>query len=126
MLARNLLRVSVTIILFGLALGIGMGIKQDFRLAPAHAHLNLLGFVALFLAGLYYNAAPEAAKSKLAAVHAWTAVIGAIVFPCGIAAVMLGGPSYEPAAIFGSLIVFVAMALFTLIVYRYGVTPARQ
>ena len=31
----------------GMAFGIFMGIKQDFMLAPAHAHLNLLGFVTM-------------------------------------------------------------------------------
>jgi hypothetical protein len=124
MLPTNLLRVSVVLVLIGMALGIGMGIDQDFRLAPAHAHLNLVGFVALFLAGLYYNAVPEVAKSRLAAVHAWTAVIGAIVFPLGIALVMLGGPAYDPVAIVGSLIVFVGMALFAFIVWRHGIAPA--
>jgi len=27
-------------------LGIVMGIQQDFRLAPVHAHINLVGFAA--------------------------------------------------------------------------------
>ena len=120
MLAQNLLRVSVAIILVGLALGIGMGISQDFRLAPAHAHLNLLGFVALFLAALYYNAVPQAAKTRLAAVQAWTAAIGAIVFPVGVGMVTLGGHAYEPIVIIGSLVVFVGMALFAWVVCRYG------
>ncbi|MEN3376701.1 MAG: hypothetical protein V7604_2056, partial [Hyphomicrobiales bacterium] len=38
-----LFRVSVTLALVGMAAGIVMGIRQDFSLAPAHAHLNLLG-----------------------------------------------------------------------------------
>jgi hypothetical protein len=124
MLATNLLRVSVVLVLLGMALGIGMGIDQDFRLAPAHAHLNLVGFVALFLAGLYYNAVPQVAKTRLAAIQAWTAVVGAIVFPLGIALVMLGGPTYDPIAIFGSLVAFVGMALFAFIVCRHGFLPA--
>jgi hypothetical protein len=62
-----------------------MGIKQDFALAPAHAHLNLLGFVALFLAALYYRAVPEAAASLLAKVQGVLAMVGAVVFPVGIA-----------------------------------------
>src|SRR5215471_6381932 len=48
MIASNLLRVSVVIILAGMVMGMAMGMAQDFRLMPAHAHLNLLGFVALF------------------------------------------------------------------------------
>jgi len=120
MLASNLLRVSIITILVGLALGIGMGITQDFRLMPAHAHLNLLGFVALFLAGLYYNAVPEAAATRLAKIHAWVAVIGAVLFPIGIALVLLIGPQFEATAIIGSLIVFVGMLLFAWVIFRHG------
>ncbi|HVV62052.1 MAG TPA: hypothetical protein VHD14_09895 [Pseudolabrys sp.] len=126
MLARNLLRVSVVMILVGLALGIGMGITQDFRLMPAHAHLNLLGFVALFLAGLYYNAMPQAAATVLAQIQAWVSVIGAILFPVGIGLVLLVGPQFEAAAIVGSLIVFAGMILFAWIVFRYGIGPVSQ
>ncbi|MDH2384042.1 hypothetical protein [Bradyrhizobium sp. CER78] len=120
MLASNLLRVSVVLFLVGLGLGIGMGVAQDFTLAPAHAHLNLLGFVALFLAGLYYHAFPAAATGPLARIQAWLSVIGAVIFPIGIAAIRIGGPAYEPVVVVGSLIVFVGAALFALIVFRGG------
>jgi hypothetical protein len=63
MLASNLLRVSVVMILIGLIMGVAMGASEDFRLMPAHAHLNLVGFVAVFLVGLYYAAVPAAAAS---------------------------------------------------------------
>jgi cbb3-type cytochrome oxidase subunit 1 len=126
MLASNLLRVSIILILVGLGLGIGMGITQDFRLMPAHAHLNLLGFVALFLAGLYYNAVPAAAATRLAKIHAWVAAIGAVLFPIGIALVLLVGPQFEPVAIIGSLIVFVGMALFAWVVFRHGFGGSEQ
>jgi hypothetical protein len=122
MLASNLLRVSVVLIVIGMVLGIAMGIAQDFRLAPAHAHLNLVGYVALFLAGLYYQAVPKAAASALAT--AWIAVVGAVVFPLGIAAVLLGGPSYEVCAVIGALIALAGMVLFAIVVFRNG-APAR-
>src|SRR5262249_61683973 len=83
-----LFRVSVALGLAGMALGIAMGIRQDFALAAAHAHLNLLGFVALFLAALYYRVVPAAAAIPLARTQAVVAVAGAIVFPSGIAGVM--------------------------------------
>lgn len=124
MLASNFLRVSVVLIVIGMMLGIAMGITQDFRLAPAHAHLNLVGYVALFLAGLYYQAVPQATASRLATAHAWIAVIGALVFPLGIAAVLLGGPSYAVYAIIGSLIALAGMVLFAIVVFRNG-APAR-
>jgi hypothetical protein len=120
MLAANLLRVSVVIILVGMVMGLGMGMAQDFTLAPAHAHLNLVGFVCLFLAGLYYQAVPEAAASALATWQASIAVIGAIVFPIGIAIVALKGMGYVVFPIVGSLIALLGMLLFAIIVFRYG------
>jgi hypothetical protein len=49
---KSLFRVSVSLALVGIVLGIVMGIQQDFTLMPAHAHLNLLGFVTMFLSAL--------------------------------------------------------------------------
>ena len=47
----------------GMLAGIAMGIEQNFTLAPAHAHLNLVGGVLLFLFGLYYRLIPAAGKT---------------------------------------------------------------
>lgn len=116
---KSLFRLSVTIGLTGMALGIFMGIRQDFALAPAHAHFNLLGFVTLFLSALYYRAFPEAATSRLASWQAGISALGAILFPVGIACVLIGGHDrFEFFVAAGSLTVFVGMLLFTVIVYR--------
>jgi hypothetical protein len=45
-------------------------------------------------------------------------MIGAILFPAGVAVVPLKGEAFAAAPIGGSLIVVVAMALFTVIVFR--------
>jgi hypothetical protein len=121
MIANLLLRISVVLALAGMLLGITMGIREDFTLMPAHAHLNLVGFVSLFLAGLYYGAVPEAAKTAIAKLHAFTSVAGALVFPVGIAARLLGGPAFEPIVVVGALIVLAGNALFACIVVRHGV-----
>ena len=118
-MVNSLFRVSVTLALVGMAAGIAMGIRQDFSLAPAHAHLNLLGFVVLFLAALYYRVMPEAAATLLAKVHAVTAIVGAVVFPIGIAGVLsFGHERFEPVVVVGALIVFSSMAQFAFIVFR--------
>lgn len=115
----SMFRLSALLGLVGMGLGIAMGIRQDFALAPAHAHLNLLGFVALFLAALYYRAVPEAGVSWLAKVQGVLAMTGAVLFPVGIACVTLGDHErFLPVVVAGSFIVFVAMALFAFIVFR--------
>jgi hypothetical protein len=116
---KLLFRISVSLGLLGMALGIVMGIRQDFMLAPAHAHLNLLGFVTLFLSALYYRVVPEAAGNGLARYQAAISVAGAVIFPIGIACVLLGGHDrFEPVVVAGALTVLLGMALFVVIVYR--------
>lgn len=43
MIGPLMICVSAVILLAGMLAGIVKGIKQDFALAPAHAHLNLVG-----------------------------------------------------------------------------------
>jgi hypothetical protein len=118
MIGSLMMCLSVVILLVGMLAGIAMGIEQNFVLAPAHAHLNLIGGVLLFLFGLYYRMVPAAGTSTLAKVQGWLHMIGAVVFPTGVAVVLLKGPSFEAAPIAGSLIVVAAMALFAVIVLR--------
>lgn len=118
MIGSLMMCMSVVILLIGMLAGIVMGIEQNFTLAPAHAHLNLIGGVLLFLFGLYYRLVPAAGTTTLAKVQGWLHMIGAILFPVGVAVVLLKGPSFIVAPIAGSLIVIVAMALFVVIIFR--------
>ena len=116
---KSLFRISVSLGLIGVLLGIVMGMRQDFVLMPAHAHLNLLGFVTMFLSALYYRVVPEAAASGLARYQAIVSVAGAVVFRVGIACVLLGGHDrFEPVVVAGALTVLLGMALFAVIVFR--------
>jgi hypothetical protein len=118
MIGPLMMCVSAVVLLAGMLAGIVMGIKQDFALGPAHAHLNLIGGVLLFLFGLYYRLVPSAGTSTLAKVQGWLHMIGAIVFPVGVAIVILKGEALVAIPIVGSLIVAAAMALFAVIVFR--------
>jgi hypothetical protein len=118
MIGSLMMRISVVILLIGMLAGIDMGIRQDFVLAPAHAHFNLVGGVLLFMFGLYYRMIPAAGAMKLAELQGWLHIVGGIVFPAGVALVVLKGPAFIAAPIVGSLIVVVAIALFAVIVFR--------
>jgi hypothetical protein len=72
----------------------------------------------LFLFGLYYRLVPAAGASTLAKVQGWLHMISAIVFPAGVAIVILKGEALVAIPIVGSLIMLVAMALFAVIVFR--------
>jgi hypothetical protein len=118
MIGSLMMCVSVVILLAGMFAGIVMGAQQNFVLAPAHAHLNLVGGVLLFLFGLYYRVIPAAGRMTLARIQGWLHIVGAVLFPAGIALVLLNGPAYVAAPIAGSLIVIAAMALFVIVVFR--------
>src|ERR1700753_276318 len=118
MIGSLMMRVSVIVLLVGMIAGIVMGIREDFTLQPAHAHLNLVGGVLLFLFGLYYRLVPAAGGTVLARIQGWLHIVGGILFPVGVAIVVLEGPAYIVFPIVGSLIVVAATALFALIVFR--------
>src|SRR5258708_30155197 len=90
MISSLLLRVSTVLLLCGLVFGIVMGMREDFTLAPAHAHLNLIGFVLMFLAGLYYRIVPAAGSGPLAKNQASLHILGAIVLPIRLVLTLTG------------------------------------
>jgi hypothetical protein len=118
MIGSMMICVSVVVLLIGMLAGIVMGIQQDFTLAPAHAHFNLVGGVLLFLFGLYYKVVPAAGNSALAKLQGWLHIAGGILFPAGVAIVVLKGTAFIIAPVVGSLIVVAAVALFAVIVFR--------
>jgi hypothetical protein len=118
MIASVMMCASAVLLLIGMLAGVVMGMQQDFTLAPAHAHLNLVGGVLLFMFGLYYRLVPAAGRLAMARVQGSLHIAGAVMLPVGIALVTLKGHSYVAAPIVGSLIVVVATALFVTIVFR--------
>jgi hypothetical protein len=111
-------RSAVCLGIVGIAAGIAMAASQNHSAMPAHAHLNLLGWVSLFLIGIFYRLHPSLDDSRLAMIQAGIWIFGTIVLSCGVTAIYMGRPEYEPVAITGSLIVFVAMLMFGYLVFR--------
>ena len=113
---------STLFVLAGMIWGIQMSISQDHLLAPAHAHNNLIGFVTMAVYGFYYRLVPAAADKRLAVVHFWVALIGALAFPPGIALAILG--QGEIVVQIATLFVLGAMLIFAWTVWtnRAGLT----
>jgi hypothetical protein len=100
----------------GMLLGIVMGIRQDFLMAPVHAHINLVGFAAHSVLGLVYKAWPTLKQGTLAAVQFWLFVVGSPVLLIGIAITLKAG---NPAlAVVGSILVLVGAVLFLVVTWR--------
>jgi hypothetical protein len=58
------IKIAVVYLFIGASLGLGMGISQQFTLAPVHAHLLLLGWASFALVGLVYHLYPAAAETR--------------------------------------------------------------
>jgi hypothetical protein len=118
MIGSVMMCVSVVLLLTGMVAGMAMGIQQNFTLAPAHAHLNLVGGVLLFLFGLYYRLVPAAGNSTLARIQGSLHILGGLVLPAGIALTLLNNGAYFAAPAVGSAIVVVATLLFAVVLFR--------
>jgi hypothetical protein len=102
--------------LCGEIMGVWMGIAHDFTLAPAHAHLNLLGWVTLALYGQMHRAYPALAGSRLARVQCGLAIASSALMPVGIALTVL---TENPAlAIVASLGVLISTLMFLVMFAR--------
>jgi hypothetical protein len=80
LLSNRLIHTAVAYFAAGVLLGVYMGAAQDFRLVHVHVHLNLLGWVALGLAGLLYAVHPRLGRGALAHGHYWLHSVGLLVF----------------------------------------------
>jgi peptidoglycan/LPS O-acetylase OafA/YrhL len=108
--------VAVLLVLVGMVWGIEMAISQDHSAMPAHAHLNLLGWVSLFLFGIFYHLHPEIDRSRIALVQASAWIVGTVILVIGVGLVHTGHESGDPIAAVGSLIVLLGMLMFGWIV----------
>jgi hypothetical protein len=105
-------------VLVGMSFGIFMGITQDFSLAPAHAHLNLLGWVTMALYGTFYALAREASR-KLAWTTFWLNNIAVCVMFPSLAMVLKFGDqsSFTMPLALSEFLLVGAMLSFTISVW---------
>jgi hypothetical protein len=110
---------AVLCVTTGMFWGIQMAISGDHQMAPAHAHLNLVGWTTMGLFGLYYTVTPQATDTMLAKVHLGFAILGVLCLVPGIAmAVSSGG---EALAAIGSILTVISMLIFLVTVARNGI-----
>ncbi|RCW22557.1 hypothetical protein DFR48_10879 [Ciceribacter lividus] len=107
---------AIVYVTLGMIWGIVMAATGDHRLAAAHAHLNLVGWVTLALFGIYYHLVPAAGEHLLAKVHFAVATAGVVLIVPGIAMALTGAG--ELLAKVGSVLTLASMLLFAVVVFR--------
>ncbi len=106
------------LVLAGMIWGLQMAISDDHSAFPAHAHLNLLGFVALFLFGIFYRLNPTVEANWLAIPQVLIWIVSTVVMAIGVGLVHTGHPAGDPIAAVGSFAIFVDAILFTWLVFQ--------
>jgi hypothetical protein len=109
-------------LLVGMGMGIAMGATENFKFAPLHAHINLLGFACHLLFGLAYKQWPEIGRTTLAMAQFWIFTLATPVMAVGLYFTLQGGPAAP--TIVGSLGLLIGAALFSLLVWTRAATPA--
>jgi hypothetical protein len=109
---------AVLFVIAGMTWGIIMAVSQDHSAMPAHAHLNLLGWVSLFLMGLFYHLHPEIDRSRAAIAQVWIWIAATAILATGVGLIHSGRSSGDAIAAVGSFMALADMVFFGWLVIR--------
>ncbi|MGP9820807.1 hypothetical protein ACTZWW_12395 [Salinarimonas sp. NSM] len=123
-LPNRFFRAALVFFAVGVALGSMMSLTQDFTLRPVHVHVNLLGWVCFFLYGAFYRLFPQAAATKLAVAHFWSAIVGLPPMLVGLGLVVSGNLIGLPLLLTGEALSVVSVVLFVVVGFRATGAPA--
>jgi hypothetical protein len=113
-MGARLIKIAAVYLAIGVVMGLAMGIAQNFALHPVHAHVNLLGWATMALAGVVYVQFPHAATTRLARIHFWLHNLALPVMMVALAFLLSG---YESALSFvepASAVMVVAVLVFVV------------
>jgi hypothetical protein len=120
-------RVSAAFFAFGtVCVGIGMfwgmqmGRLHDFVLAPAHAHLNLVGWVTMALYGTFYALTAQTMLPRLAWTNFFVSALGGLIMVPSLAMFLANGndPKYLPFMSAGEGLTLLGLVIFAGSVFR--------
>lgn len=108
------LKLAVLYLIAGIGLGIAMGASHNFTLRPVHAHINLLGWTTMALAGLTYSLFPATGQSRLARVHFWLANLSMPVMAISLALLLTGTPQIAPLLSASEVVALLGIVCFAV------------
>lgn len=106
------LKLAVVYLIAGVGLGIAMGASENFTLRPVHAHINLLGWATMALAGLVYSVYPEAGMSRLGKAHFWLNNVSLPVMVVALTFVVLGEKQLVPVLAISEIVAALGILVF--------------
>ena len=79
----RLIRLAAIFGLLGAIIGSDMAGSGNYQIRPVHAHILVVGWLSIFVWGLFYRVF-KIKSSKLVAAQGWTAGIGAVGLTAGM------------------------------------------
>ena len=115
---------GVICLFIGMAMGAQMGASEDFTLMPAHAHLNLLGWVTMAIYGTFYALIHASLKPRLAWTNFALAAIGILLLIPSLALYLPAHDAkYIPGIMAGEIATVSSLLVFAISVYRELMRP---
>ncbi|MGO4475454.1 hypothetical protein AB4Z32_04285 [Massilia sp. 2TAF26] len=108
------LKLAVVYLIIGISMGIAMGASQNFTLRPVHAHINLLGWTTMALAGLIYSVFPKAGESRLARLHFWLLNLALPVMMSALALLLFGQVGVAPVLALAEIVAALGIVAFAV------------
>jgi hypothetical protein len=120
-ISRNFILVGGLYLVVGILLGMHMGASGNHAAAPAHAHINLLGFTLMTVFGLVYKVFPAMAEGRLAMAHFWLHLVGSLILLVMLYMMTTGMISEDamvPLAPISELLILLGVLAFLWNVFR--------
>ena len=125
-IAQLYFKTAIIFLILGIGLGLHMAIGQDHSATGAHAHANLLGWVTMAIFGGYHALNPEKANSRFALLQYGVYTAGVALMIPALYLMLTGRPEFEPVVAIASIITFIGVLMFALIIFGRGASVARQ
>ncbi|MDB5733436.1 MAG: conserved hypothetical signal peptide protein [Alphaproteobacteria bacterium] len=110
--------IAVFYLIVGMVAGLVMGAHEDFTLAPAHAHLNLLGWATTALYGTFYALTRETLSPGLAWANFVASAAGVLTMVPALALTLAGRPGFGPLIGIGGMLALIGLMIFAISVVR--------
>lgn len=111
------IKISVIYFVLGILLGYYMSVAHAYNLTGVHAHINLLGWTSMTLAGILYTMFPKTEASMLGKIHFWLHNIGLPLMMVGLFFLLQGNASLELLVPIGATILIIAIILFAINIF---------
>ncbi|WP_177344648.1 cytochrome-c oxidase [Evansella clarkii] len=119
----HFIRISVLYFVVGVLLGLYMSMTYNFSFTGVHAHVNLLGWTSMTLAGILYVLFPKAGRSILGKIHFILHNIGLLIMMVALfTLVQTGYEALGPVIGIGGISLIIGVILFAINIFR-NMTP---